>query len=140
MDDPRCELMKVTDKMIEVFGEAWNNQRPRHAGDRRRAGLEAVFALITTTANNEDELSEILASLNFDDGIEPVVIGFDSDGRPFLAYGWAPGGDGWDAGFVYDDTHSSEFSIEGVRRCEECGAFERQHISRLRYPVVLVTP
>jgi hypothetical protein len=87
---------------------------------------------------DEDELNRLLAGLNYDEGITPVVVGFDSGGDPFLAYGWAPGGDGWDAGFVRDDPHSSEFDIRGVDRCQECGAFEREHISRLNYPVTVV--
>lgn len=89
--------------------------------------------------DTEDDLDQYLSDLN-DAGFTPVVIGFDRHGSPFLAYGWAPGGDGWDAGFVNDDPHSAEFDYsDGTERCQECGAFERRGIAKLAYPVRLIT-
>lgn len=82
-----------------------------------------------------EQLHDVLMGLN-DGGVNPVVVGFDVFGYPFLAYGWAPGGDGWDAGFVSDDMHSAEFDYsDGTERCQECGAFDRRNITKLSYPV-----
>lgn len=88
-----------------------------------------------TDVADPEQLDDILSALN-EAGDEPVVVGFDRHGQPFLAYGYAPGGDGWDAGFVNDDPHSGEFDYsDGTERCQECGAFERRPIDRLGYPV-----
>lgn len=46
--------MEITDEMVDAFGDAWETARheamvdgrPMKPGERRRAGLEAVFALI----------------------------------------------------------------------------------------------
>lgn len=85
-----------------------------------------------------ERLDEILTDLN-EHGLNPVVVGFDANNSPFLAYGWAPGGDGWDCGFVVDDTHSAEFDYsDGTKRCEDCGAFERRNISKLSYPLCII--
>lgn len=85
-----------------------------------------------------DDLSDYLSDMN-QAGTEPVVVGFDRLGAPFLAYGWAPAGDGWDCGIVQDDPHSSEFDYsDGTERCQECGAFDRRGIEKLRYPVTVV--
>lgn len=87
-----------------------------------------------------EQLHDLLMGLN-DSGVNPVVVGFDASGLPFLAYGWAPGGDGWDAGFVNDDPHSAEFDYnDGTGRCQECGAFDRRNISKLLYPVRVIEP
>ncbi|HEY2088549.1 MAG TPA: hypothetical protein VGH54_21340 [Mycobacterium sp.] len=86
-----------------------------------------------------EALDDLLSSMN-DAGIEPVVVGVDGRGYPFLAYGWAPGGDGWDCGVVADDTHSSEFDYsDGTTRCDECGAFDRRPLTVLPFPVTVFT-
>lgn len=87
------------------------------------------------TVGTAEDLHQLLMALN-ESGTEPVVIGFDAHDLPFLAYGWAPGGDGWAAGFVNDDPQSREFDYaDGTGRCDDCGAFERRPIERLDYPV-----
>lgn len=92
-------------------------------------------AVILETA---DALDDYLSDLN-QAGVQPVAVGFDRHGYPFLAYGWAPGGDGWECGFVNDDPHSSEFDYnDGTERCQECGAFDRRPIERLSYPVTVI--
>lgn len=93
------------------------------------------------TIATEEQLNDLLTAMNFEQGEEPVVVGFDAHGHPFLAYGWASGGDGWDCGFVNDDPHSAEFDYsDGTTRCEECGAFDRRGIAKLAYPVHVVQP
>ena len=88
----------------------------------------------------QDALDQTLMDLN-ERGETPVVVGLDRHGQPFLAYGWAPGGDGWAAGFVNDDPHSGEFEYsDGTERCQECGAFDRRGIEKLAYPVRLLSP
>jgi len=39
-------MIEDTDEMISAFGEAWRNAAFNFPGDRRRAGLKAVFAMI----------------------------------------------------------------------------------------------
>lgn len=86
----------------------------------------------------QDELEDMLWGMN-ERGLTPVVVGVDKEGLPFLAYGWAPGGDGWDVGVVTDDTHSLEFDYtDGTTRCEECGAFGRRVMEVLHYPVTVL--
>jgi hypothetical protein len=97
--------------------------------------------MVTTdrAIENAEQLDQILSDMNFERGLTPVVVGFDANGEAFLAYGWAPGGDGWDCGFVNDDTHSAEFDYsDGTRRCEECGAFDRRDITKLAYPIRVI--
>jgi hypothetical protein len=84
-----------------------------------------------------EQLHDLLMDLN-ENGTNPVVVGFDAKDEPFLAYGWAPGGDGWDAGFVVDDTHSDEIEYVDTGRCDECGAFDRRAIEKLNYPVRVI--
>lgn len=127
----------------EVIGEgiATRRHNAHLAGDYIAATLPGILdelerrSFVVTSA---DGLNDLLSSLN-EAGENPVVVGFDANGYPFLAYGWAPGGDGWACGFVTDDTHSLEFEFsDGTRRCEECGAFERRDIEKMPYPVTVV--
>jgi hypothetical protein len=84
-----------------------------------------------------DALDDLLSTMN-EVGDRPVTVGHDAGGVAFLAYGWAPGGDGWDCGVVEDDTHSSEFDYnDGTRRCDDCGAFDRRPLAVLAYPVTV---
>lgn len=93
----------------------------------------------TQEVATEEQLDDLLSAMNFEQGDEPVVVGFDAHNHPFLAYGWAPGGDGWDCGFVNDDPHSAEFDYsDGTSRCEECGAFDRRGLSKLSFPVQII--
>lgn len=82
-------------------------------------------------------LDAALCLLN-ENGNTPVLVGIDAEGNRFLAYGWAPGGDGWDIGICLDDPMSGEFSYKDIRECEECGAFERLPVSFLTFPVVCI--
>lgn len=101
------------------------------------------------TIATENALDVLLARMN-ETGANPVVVGFSNTGIPFLAYGYAPGGDGWDTGVSLDDPHSGEFEYidltftgEGYRsvhRCEECGAFDRLPLLMLNFPVTVIHP
>lgn len=87
---------------------------------------------------NQDELEDLLYSLN-EDGVAPVVVGFDHHGTPFLAYGYSPTGDDWDVGVITDDPHSLEHDYNDVGRCSECGAFERRAPGdALTFPVTVL--
>lgn len=66
--------MKITDEMIESFGDAWqaaegqNGEFP--SGYRRRAGLEAVYPLIA--AQVRSELAQSLRNMRTVDDGKPV--------------------------------------------------------------------
>lgn len=85
---------------------------------------------------NPDQLEDLLLELN-ERGVAPVVVGTDKTGTPFLAYGWAPGGDGWDVGVVTDDPRS-EWDYDDVGRCPECGAFGHRSTDVLKFPVTVL--
>lgn len=61
--EARGEQVKVTDEMIAAFGEAWervNQQQGGHeAGARRRAGLEAVLALLPLPDSVDIKISPV---------------------------------------------------------------------------------
>lgn len=94
----------------------------------------------TMTCATDDELDVLLARLN-ENGITPVVLGFDAHGNPFLAYGWAPGGDGWDCGVTFDNPRDTEGDVwdkatgKSHPRCEECAAYQEFGLDTLSYPV-----
>ena len=88
----------------------------------------------------EEALDVLLGRMN-ETGVEPVLIGLQADGAPFLAYGWAPGGDGWDCGVVYDNPRDTEGDVwdketgKSHPRCEECAAYYQFDLETLHYPV-----
>lgn len=84
-----------------------------------------------------EDLNDHLLELN-EQGTNPVVVGFDRHLHPFLAYGHAPGGDGWDVGILYDDPYSYEFDLADVTRCEECHSEGRRPVTDLQYPVMVL--
>lgn len=50
--------MEVTDEMIEAYGKAWHaadERNPLVKGERRRAGLEAVLALINAPVQEAEK-------------------------------------------------------------------------------------
>ena len=105
------------------------------------ADLNAVTAVPQITAlriEDEDTLDLLLQKMNWEEGVTPVVVGIDAQGMKFLAYGWAPGGDGWKINVTTDDTHSSEFSYTDIEQCEDCGAHDRLPVSFLHFPLVVI--
>lgn len=81
-----------------------------------------------------DQLEDLLHEMN-NEGLNPVAVGVDAYARPFLVYGWAPGGDGWEVGVVTDDTHSRDFRYRGIPQCSECSAHGRRTTEVLCFPV-----
>lgn len=98
---------------------------------------EAVPQIIAFKIYSEKDLDEALQSMN-EEGQTPVLVGIDRIGVRFLAYGWAPGGDGWAIGVTTDDTHSQEFTYADVGSCEECGAHGRREAEVLNFPVAVI--
>jgi len=50
--------MKVTEQMIVAFGEAWHASPEGEPGDRRRAGLQAVLALLDPVPSDVDMITD----------------------------------------------------------------------------------
>jgi hypothetical protein len=105
--------------------------------DTPKATLMDPSILTSMRIENTDDLSELLWEMN-DKGDTPTLVGVDRSGTRFLAYGWAPGGDGWDTGVVTDDTHSGEWDYSDVDRCGDCGAFGRRSTLVLIFPVLVI--
>lgn len=89
--------------------------------------------------DDEETLDAALQLLN-ENGMEPVLVGLDSDGTRFLAYGYAPGGDDWAVGVVTDDPYSREFDYDGEPpRCSRCNSEGRRDTDiAIRFPVVCI--
>jgi hypothetical protein len=99
--------------------------------------MTAPHPVVLRRIADVDEFDRLLSELN-EAGITPTVVGLDAHGSPFLAYGWAPGGDGWDTGVLVDDPYSYEFDYTDGHRCEECNSEGRRPLSALSYPVMVL--
>lgn len=126
--------------VLEPYQDEENRIRATAPSGDERLVLVKVEDLQTSYIPTEDILDELLQNLNTL-GHSPVVVGMDGSGRRFLAYGWTPGGDGWQINILLDDPYSEEFDYKPPApqaRCEECHSEGRLPVSMLNFPVRII--
>lgn len=144
MEQTKTETAQCDHTLISSGGHTWVCMKPaghkegRHAMERLQSEKTKYYRLPAPfVLTDEDELDRSLQDLN-QRGVTPALVGVDASGTRFLAYGWAPGGDGWVVNVCLDDPYSREYDRTDGPRCEKCHSEGRLPVTLLTFPVVVL--